>query len=329
MTSRIVSPHGLFAILSLAAALAAGCQPKAREPRRLPFPTFQAEAPFPEFQIEEGSAPRDRASLPSQFARDLNGRSEGVAPSAPEGRSVPLGNAMTAQIPNQEGWTWSLDAGATLITYAPRSGRPGALIYVEAFSPELHSHPSAEHLRFQMTVDPGLAESSLRFSSTRRWSQLLTTRTSGHGLGFRATRGTFTGWRWVGHNAQRVTLRCGRYLGVWAAPRPLPPPLAEALARLRGNAERPAPRPAVTPVSAYLILGSATDPGEETGVHFALLCVREPRCLVSEELSKFLASIQVSEGSLLERLRSAPPVSFENLVQDSGLEIMPGARFTG
>jgi hypothetical protein len=344
MNPGIVSSRRLLAILSLAAVLAAGCQPKTREPRRLPFPTFRAEASFPEYQSEGGLARKGGAA--SQFKRDLNGGLGEAAPSEPEGQNVPLGSAMTGRIPSGEGWTWSIDGGATLITYAPGSGRPGALIYAESFSPEIHGHPAAEHLRFQVTVDPDLAEGYLGFTSagrllagapglagahlspgeTARWLQLLSTRTLGRGLGFRATRGTFTGWRWVGRNPQGVTLRTGRHLGVWAAPRPLPPALAEALAGLRGAPAQPASQPVATGVSAYLILGSATDRDEETGVHLALLCVREPRCLVYQELSQFLASIQVAEGGLLERLRSAPPIPFQNMVQDSGLEIAPSAE---
>lgn len=317
------SSRRLLAALSLAAALMASCQSRVREPRHLAFPTFRAEAPFPEYQTEGGPARRNGAV--SRFTRDLNGRPTEAARSEPEGQNVPLGNGMTARIPSGGGWTWSSDGGATLISYAPGSGRPGALIYAEPFSPEIHGRPSAEHLRFQETVDPELADSYLRLISAgrepARWLQLLSTRTLGRGLGFRATPHTFTGWRWVGRNPQGVTLRTGRYLGVWSTPRSLPPALAEALVRLRGAPAQPASQSSDTGVSAYLILGSVTDRDEETGAHFALFCVREPRCLVYQELSEFLASIQISDNLLIERLRSAPPVPFQSLVQDSGLEI--------
>jgi len=251
---------------------------------------------------------------------------------------------MTSQIPDGEGWSWSLEEGVTLMTYAPGSGRPGALVYVEAFSPEIHQHPAAEHLRFQSTVDPELAESYLQFagagvawgaraagahrgpSEAARWSQLLKTRTQGRGLGFRPTPGTFTGWRWVGRNAQDVTIRCGRHLGTWREPRSLPASLAKSLA---GKLEPSPEAAAAMGVSASLILGSATDRDEETGVHFAILCAREPRCLVYKDLAQWLASIQIADGPLLERLRSAPPIAFQELVDRSGLKITSSCDCSG
>jgi hypothetical protein len=269
MNGSIVSGRRRLAALVLAAALAGGCQPAAREPRRLAFPTFRAEALFPEYQSAARATPAGKPT--TQFARDLNAMAGGTASAEPEAQNVPLGSSMIAQIPDEEGWTWSLAEGATLVTYSPAGGRPGALIYAEAFSPLIHEQPSAEHLRFQLTVN--------------------------RGLGFRPSRGTFTGWRWVGRNAQGVTLRCGRYLGLWAEAR----------------------------VSSSLILGSATARDEETGVHFAVLCVREPRCLVYKELARFFASVETAEASLMERLRSTPPIAFPDLVKESGLAILPSS----
>ncbi|MBW8875706.1 MAG: hypothetical protein JF614_12145 [Acidobacteria bacterium] len=359
MNRQVIFCLLLLISLGFVGALAGGCQSRAREPRQLAFPTFQAAAPFPEFQSAAAIPERAEGSAPSQFTRALNEQPSAATPAAPESQSVPLGSSMTAQIPPREkDWTWSLADGATLIAHAPNGGRPGALVYVEPFSADIHNHPSTEHLRFQMTVDPELAENYLRLtaadvvlagraaampplsrSEAARWAQLLKTRTQGRGLGFRPTRSSFTGWRWVGRNGHEVTVRCSRYLGVWAQPRPWPAPVAAALARLRGEPEKPvsppgapappfapAAVPAVAGVSSYLILGSATDRDEETGVHFAILCVREPRCLVYKELTQFLESIQIAEGPQLDRLRSAPPVPFQKLVQETGLEILSGSE---
>jgi len=350
MRSQKASPLRRLVVLGLVAALAAGCQSKSREPRRLAFPTFQAEALFPEYQSTKGLPERAGASAPTQFAQDLNPEFAGVPASEPEGQNVPLGSAMIARIPSQGGWTWSLEDGATLIVHAPSAGRPGALVYAEPFSPAIHDHPSAEHLRFQITIDPDLAESYLKLagagvllggranpleahlspSEAARWAQLLKTKTLGRGLGFRPTRGTFTGWRWVGRNAQGVTLRCGRHLGVWSEPRLLPAPVLRTFAGRAIELDQPASTlPAAgassSAVSASLILGSATDRDEETGVHFAVLCVREPRCLAYKELAQFLDSIQTAEGSLLERLRTAPPIPFQDLAQQSGLKLLPSS----
>jgi hypothetical protein len=321
MSSQASSRLHRLVVLGLLAVLVGGCQSKSREPRRLPFPTFRAEALFAEYRSMQGPPENRAGSTSTQFARDLSQGLGGEATSEPQGQSVPLGSAMTGEIPNQEGWTWSIEDGATLIVYAPGAGRPGAMVYAEPFSPEIHDHPSAEFLRFQLTVDPDLAESYLKLSGV---GILLKTRTLGRGLGFRPTRGTFTGWRWVGRNERGVTLRCGRHLGVWSEPRPLPAPLAQAL-RQRGSEPQnlePSSTAATPGVSASLILGSATDRDEETGVHLAVLCVREPRCLVYKDLAHFLASIQIAEGSLVERLRSAPPIAFQDVVQQSGLALV-------
>lgn len=330
-----IAHHRLIGLVTLLAALTAACQPNVREPRRLVFPVFQAEAPFPESETAEGAA-GSKVSATSQFARDLGGAPAVEASVEPEGFNVPLGSTMTARLPHREGWTWSIEDGATLISYAPASGRPGAIVYVEPFAAEIHDRPSAEHLRFQATVDPDLADGFLRTRSAvavlagkprastaglnsleaAMWDQLRRTRTRGRGLGFRPNRSTFTGWKWVGRNPQGVTVRCGRYLGVWAGPRPLP-------AQIARPAVPPASESSASEISAYLLLGSATDRDEETGVHFALLCVREPRCLVYRELSEFLKSIQIAESTLLGRLRSEPPASFRDLVQQTGLDIEP------
>ncbi len=272
MNSPIASARRRLAALALAAALAGGCQPAAREPRRLAFPTFRAEPLFPEYQ---SAARARRAGEPTtQFARDLNAMPSGTASAEPDAQNVPLGRSMIAQIPDKEGWAWSAAAGATLVTYSPDGARPGALIYAEAFSPLIHEQPSAEHLRFRLTVALG--------------------------LGFRPTRGSFTGWRWVGRNDRGIPLRSGRYLGLWGAP---------------GSSA----------VSASLILGSATAPDEETGVHLAVLCVREPSCLAYQDLAHFLASVETAETSLMERLRATPPAAFADLVRETGLAIPPSS----
>ena len=83
-----------------------------------------------------------------------------------------------------------------------------------------------------------------------------------------------------------------------------------------------APAAAALEVPAYLVLGSAAAGQEESGVHFAILCVRAPTCLVAQELASFLDSIQIAHPGLVERLLAQSPPAIQDLAQAAGLEIL-------
>ena len=227
-------------------------------------------------------------------------------------------------------WQFATDGTSTLITHRKPGEQPDALVYVEACSPAAELFPSYEIGRFQFTADPGLSPNIVYPPLAllgREWAQkqtippldvllalqLATTRTTGMGLGYSSTEGTFTGWKWVGQGAQELELRFGRTSGRWDAPA-LPGmrqieailgQLAEEVLALRlltehidqtqalGRATRRAPS------AAWMILGSASRRSNPVmGVHIAILCERQPVCPVSRELAAMLRSLRpMSEGA--------------------------------
>lgn len=333
--------------LVLAAVLATGCSQEPPRPRELPFPAFESAAPFPEL-----SAPSTEAAAtgPGDFERLLQGEGgEEDASAGPALQSVPLGGPLLGRIPADDAWRWSTGGGVTLILYSPAAGRPAALIYAESFTPLILRRPSEEHHRFQVAVDPGRSRgylepeaawdlasggplramadrTGLGRSEAGQLAQLLPTRTGGRGLGFRSTVGTFTGWRWVGRNAQGTTLRLGRQSGTWADPHPLPARFQQAVERLAaGTRSLPTAQAGAAGASlelpAYLILGSAAARQEESGAHLALLCVRTPDCPAVRDLAAFLDSLQIGDRGLVERLLAAPTATLEDLAHSAGIEV--------
>ncbi len=160
----------------LAASLLVGCQDG---PRELPFPTFDARAPFDELGAAGGSAPgksgdgEDQGA--SEFERAIadsmeqgegeDSDEDGESPGDSSGDSktvkrqqVPLSNSLVSSIPlDFDTWQWSSDGRVTMISYTqPGAGQPDALIYVEGFSELIRTSPSMEIRRFQQTVDPAL-----------------------------------------------------------------------------------------------------------------------------------------------------------------------------
>ncbi|HYO12899.1 MAG TPA: hypothetical protein VE685_06885 [Thermoanaerobaculia bacterium] len=341
-------------LLALAAFLAAGCRQEPPRPRELPFPTFESAAPFPELSVPAAQAD---ASGSGDFERLLKAEGAEAEPSAePALQSVALGGPLVGRIPIGDAWQWSTAEGVTLILYAPAAGRPATLIYAESFSPLIQRRPSKEHHRFQVAVDPDRSEGYLEPESAwdlasggphremaeradlsrteaGHFVQLLGTRTAGRGLGFRPTAGTFTGWRWVGRNPHGVALRVGRQSGTWADPKPLPARFQKALERLAtgtGGSHLPAagasaPGAQALEIPAYLVLGSAAERQEESGVHLALLCVRTPDCPVAGDLAAFLDSLQIGDPGLVERLLAAPMPALEDLARTAGIEIRPAS----
>lgn len=327
----------------LAAALTAACGAADRPPRELPFPVFEPEAPFPEL----AAAPPGQEAGPGDFER-LLGAEATAEPAEPQLQGVPLAGPLVGEIPVGEGWQWASAGGIAIVVYSPAGSRPAALIYAESFGALIQRRPAREHHRFLVTVDPGLAagyldppsalelasggplrqlaeKSGLSRSEAGELAQLLETRTRGRGLGFQPVAGTFTGWRWVGRNRQGLTLRVGRQLGTWAAPRPLPERFQQALERLGLGGETASGGSAVE-VPAALVLGSAAARQEQSGAHFALLCVQAPECPVARELADFLDSLHVGEPGLAERLLAEPPAALEELAYTVGVEIRPAGE---
>lgn len=336
----------------LAAALTTACGDADRPPRELPFPVFEPTAPFPELAAARQG---EEAGGPGDFERMLGAAGaapEAAEPAEPQLQSVPLAGPLVGRIPAGEGWRWASAGGVAIVTYAPGAGRPAALIYAESFGSLIQSRPSEEHHRFQVAVDPGLSEgyldppsalelagggplrqlaerSGLSRSEAGQLAQLLATRTRGRGLGFQPAAGTFTGWRWVGRNREGLTLRVGRQLGTWADPRPLPERFQQALERLGMGGAGAGPGTSggsALEVPAALVLGSAAARQEQTGVHFALLCVQAPECPVARELADFLDSLHVGEPGLVERLLAEPPAALEELAYAVGVEIRPAGE---
>lgn len=163
----------------LAASLFVGCQDG---PRELPFPTFDARAPFDELGggkssaageasegEDEGASEFERAIADSMEDRGgeegKDSDEDGESPGDSSGDSktvkrqqVPLANSLVSSIPlDFDTWQWSSDGRVTMISYTqPGAGQPDALIYVEGFSELIRMSPSMEIRRFQQTVDPAL-----------------------------------------------------------------------------------------------------------------------------------------------------------------------------
>lgn len=345
--------------LLLAFLLAAGCGDGT--PRTLPFPELEPRAPFPEL-----------AGSPAQAAPGAPGRTSFADRLAPAGsppatepaqgtaaRAVTLGRQLAGEIPPDPAWSWQeVEDGVTLIACRPDGGRPAALVYAEAFPSRMGIAPSEEIQRFQITVNPegthrrltpsavagtfadGLVRQVAQGTGTgapeaARLLQLLATRTGGAGLGFRPAPGSFTGWKWVGRNDHRVTVRLARFTGTWETGTRLPAEIGqrlEALGKIPAlgvTVERLAPAAdtaaatAAGGVSAYLLVGSATDDAEQSGAHLALLWQHssDHRCV--EGLASFLASLQMSGASDPPGAGGFGDGQVSDITDAAGLQLLP------
>ena len=230
-------------ILAACLLLATGCSSDG--PRELPFPTFDAKAPFPGL-----SSPKSSMAGKAGGGTGKSKFEKAIAESMEEGeeadeaeksaetikrQDVPLAGSLVSSIPLEfDEWQWSTKGRVTIITHRkPGASQPDALVYVEQFSPLIRTLPSVEVRRFQQTVDPALVSSfslpglshaligklskqtgvdvaQLTDALTRAASH-----TMGLGLNYRSGEDTFTGWQWVGHNDHDVALRLGRTAGNW------------------------------------------------------------------------------------------------------------------
>jgi hypothetical protein len=257
-----------IAMVFAAALCVAGCSE--REQRELPFPTFEARAPFPELSGRSAGSKggESGASAQSDFERAISESREeadsdeqAADASTIKWQEVPLAGGLVSSIPLEfEQWEWSSQGRVTMVTYRDAGDeRPQALIYVEEFSPIIRSLPSAEMRRFQQTADPRLVpELSLPGMAGGAMQQLsqetgvdmgrlgdaigrATSHTMGLGLNYASSEDTFSGWRWVGHNPHDVEIRLARTSGHWLA-RPLVDPsvsgtFAEITERVSGLGE--------------------------------------------------------------------------------------------
>ena len=305
-------------------------------PRALPFPTIDPEAPFLELSSKTpppseqdgagGAGWVDRAVAQAQGTAAATGTVPGVSR-----QTVLLAGRLVAELPDRfEEWRWASDGNATLIVNSQPGSRPAALVYAEAFSGLARELPSAELLRFWLTVDPkasrprtvlaalaiawraALGSEAGSVADIERGLLAGLTRTVGEGWAYRSTPDSFTGWTWVGRNQHGVALRLGRTEGAWGTPRPPVQSVLDGLATLSERAPELAGlrsqvehlraqtdeaargrRPGASGGDrpAYLVFGSAVI-RREAGVHLALLCTHAPRCEAAPALAALLASLR-------------------------------------
>ena len=290
--------------LILAALLAAGCG----RPPGWGEPVLDTAAPFPDL---DGAAPQ---------------------PAADE-RNVPLAGTLAAALP-REGWRTYAGSGLTVLSHVDPDGSPDALIWAEAFSPLADSSPSQELRRFLLTVDPVLVRRSGSWPTVspgpgfdREAVAAAMTRTGGRGLGFASSAEGFSGWRWVGSNAQGLYLRLASSRGVWGEPERLPARLRDPVEKLVERVPRlewlrsglAAQDSAGTPpgAPAALVFGSAS--GEDGSVHLALLCRRSPACAPAADLARFLETLQSLDAA--DDSQEALPL--EEMSYELGLQAVP------
>ncbi|HXU46712.1 MAG TPA: hypothetical protein VN783_14390 [Thermoanaerobaculia bacterium] len=237
-------------------------------------------------------------------------------------------------------WSLGLDSEGALLARTLPDGTLTALIYLEAVSPLMAERPAEEMARFELSVDPRLAEDAIAWPSTttewvealgrsgeerrslRRLAWMMKTRTGGRGFGYASSPGTFSGWRWVGLNSKNVLLRLARTTGRWSEQAELPEELDRALRDHPGKFEAlaslyTAGAPSTAGVEAQQAIGLAS--AGESGVHLALVTLGAPEAARSQELAAFLSSIERAEGG---RDRSPPAPSVEELAGRLGIALL-------
>lgn len=343
-----------LALIALIAALAA-CQPQPG-PREPEFPTFDARQPFPELLEQEQRAPTKTTKADSSYEQAIRrelteGGEDGSTVSAQtQGvQTFSVSSIFVADIPsNFSEWQWSTDGPVTVLTHRRPGSYPDALIYFEAYSPAVETFPSFDVARFQYTVDPGLTPTSVYpplLALATRWIssmagvppldtiaslQKATTRTMGRGLGYTSTQGTFTGWKWVGHNDYKVALRLGRTSGTWAAQpasdfssRAVIDALSSQVPGLKELAQQlGAADPSIASQpsrQAAMILGSASR-NNSIGVHIAILCEHQPVCPVAEELSTLLSTLRPASDA--QAVAVAPGGPLKSFAAQAGFTLL-------
>lgn len=268
--------------LLLAALLAVGCG----RPPGWGEPVLDTRAPFPDL---EGYVPQPGADEPT----------------------VPLAGILAASLPRED-WRTYAGSGLTVLSRVGTDGSPDALIWAEAFSSLADRSPSQELRRFLLTVDPELVRRSGSWPTVspgpgfdREVVAMAMTRTGGRGIGFASSAEGFSGWRWVGSNAQGVYLRLASSRGTWGEAEMLPARLRDPVERLVERVprldwlrsglpfEEGGGQPAREPAPAAMVFGSAA--GEDGSVHLALLCRRAPACAPAPDFARFLETLRPLE----------------------------------
>lgn len=260
----------------------------------------------------------------------------GVAPEPmADEQTVSLAGGLAASLP-REGWRAYAGSGLTVVSHVGSDGSPDALIWSEAVSSLADRSPSQEMRRFLVTVDPALVRRNGSWPTVspapgldREAVAAAMTRTGGRGIGFVSSAEGFSGWRWVGSNAQGVYLRLASSKGAWGEPELLPFRLRDPVERLVERIPRlewlrsglPTQEgdgmSKSAPVPAILVFGSAA--GEDGRVHLALLCRRAPICAPAVDLSHFLGTLQPLKASG----ESQEVLPLEEMTYDLGLPIVP------
>lgn len=224
------------------------------EPRQVPFPVLNPEAPFA-FKGKPAKAP-DPASQEdeevAQMLREVEGDSPPAAGAAGR-QTVMLAGRFASEIPlSFEEWRWATDGDVTLVAHFT-DGRTDAIIYSESFGFLTQISPTEESRRFLSTVDKTLNGPLAILNSIFSWaargvSAIISgisgnkvagtdsgsgdpsdeeiegiagalmasiSRTGGQGLGYRSTERTFSGWKWVGRTDTGLSFRLARTTGIW------------------------------------------------------------------------------------------------------------------
>lgn len=285
-------------------------------------PSLDTAAPFPELATASTAA------------------SEGAT------QPVSLAGLLAGEI-RSESWRLFSEPGETVTVLAHTSAdnRTDALVWAEAASALGEEQPSAEQVRFLLTVDPALARPSLAWEEStfrrapgqppriREAVHIATTRTGGRGLGYASSAGSFTGWKWIGRNDHGIFFRLARTRGSWGEQpfldRGLQTPVDHLIQRFPSLAGLRAGLPAAAApsrsaqLSAEMILGSAGAP--EGAVHLALLCARNPVCAPARDLADILASLRPLGAGIPGRSSPLPALPLSELAYEPGIAVAPRA----
>ncbi|MBA2664621.1 MAG: hypothetical protein H0U74_20205 [Bradymonadaceae bacterium] len=329
--------------------------------RLIAFPIIETANAFPELRAgsrsNKGGADGAHSSFERAISRALESEPETEEAATVTFQTIPLGAGLVGVVPlNFDEWRWASDGNTTMITHSAAGQSPDALIYIEGFGPIIKAFPSVEMTRFQKNVDSGapqgpnilstlaggLSVASENFDvpalALLESLESATSATFGLGIGYHSNARSFTGWRWLGKNAQGITLRLGRNSGVWG-PQKAPDAqsrqafgaLSELIPELSqigdqfaafGQAGSAAPSVRVPRRLAYMVFGSAASRVDgDQGVHLAILC-EQPGCPVAHELADFLASIRRADSDQ-GRLGASPSSSLPAFAQGIGINLAP------
>lgn len=344
MNRAYLSP--LTAILLMAlVALTAACDDYG-QPRTLSFPDFDGRKVFPSAAPQQG--PGDQASGFENRVQNLMDGEDG-AQEAPTGavQTISLGSSLVSEIPDDfETWRWSRRQNLTLISMIPPGESAQVVIVARQFPITAANSPSRSFRTFLGDVDPGMGDGFdlrqlMELAGTDGLSlsglvegqdipidDLLTalqganTMTGGRGLGYRSAEGTFSGWRWIGHNPEGATLRLAASQGNWGPQPELPPGLdpgsLQFLVEAAGGqdidmSDVDFPLANIPHRRATMHVGQA-ETSPDRGVYLAILCAAEGPCPLARELATFVNRIRTADA--------APPPSGRSIDFDEHARLL-------